>query len=179
MVIVKYTQKTAHLFKKCLDYYTVNTTKNKNECHIWNGPYVSPGNGRAETPRMKVQIDKVRPNVSVHIFAYNSLHHCHQESPVCYKKGDEIRRDCGNLSCVNPEHMVLGNRYDTILAMKKRGTTQAGNQHAKKYSHEDIRNDYYQNKMTYKQLMEKYKISSKGTISHIINKAINAGGRRK
>ena len=175
---MKYTQITAHLFKECRDYFRENVSKGRN-CHEWFGPYVHPGNGRVQTPRMRVQINNVRPNVAVHIFAYNLWHHPGEASPICHSKGDEIRRECGNLKCVNPEHMALGNRTDTIAAMMKRGTTQTQNQHAKKYSHEDIRKDYYENKMSYGQLMEKYKISSKGTISHIINKAIGAGGKRK
>ena len=173
----EYTQRTAHLFEQCINYFKNNTIEGK-DCHEWIGPYVFPGNGRVQTPRMRVQINKLRPNVAVHIFAYNLMHYLDTKSPLCHTKGDEIRRDCNNFSCVNPKHMILGNRTETIAAMKKRGTTQVQNQHAKKYSHEDIRKDYYENKMTYKQLMKKYNIPSKGTISHIINKAIDARGKR-
>jgi hypothetical protein len=176
---VRYTQRTAHLFENCREYYEANTVKGDG-CWEWTGTirHLKDRN-RTVTPFMKVQIDNERPNINTHIFAYNLLHHPHEESPVSHAKGHEVRRVCGNRLCVNPTHMALGDRTDTIAAMKERGTTQTQNQHAKKYSHEDIREDYYENGMTYVQLMKKYDVKSKGTISHIINKAIDAKGKRE
>lgn len=76
------------------------------------------------------------------------------------------------------KNMKLSTRADTIAAMVERGTTQKENRNAQKYDPEAIRRDYYDNKMTYKAIMIKHGIRSKGTVSHIINKALGAKGRR-
>jgi len=174
---MKYNQQSAHLFtsvKAAMDKNTVK--KGKDECWLWTGTtrYTSVNQKRKggwARPYLKVQIDNVRPNLAVHIVAYNREYFPYKVSTYLHKNGDEYRRTCGTPLCVNPYHIEVGNRTDTVNCMEQRGTTQKRNQHAKKYDHEAIRHDRA-NGMSYAAIMKKYNIPSKGTVSHIINKAL-------
>lgn len=89
-----------------------------------------------------------------------------------YKDDIEIRHLDNNPLNNSYENIGIGsnsdNKFDRPIEMRKRIAANAN----KKYSDELVLEikDYYNSGHTYKEIMEKFNISSKGTLSHIINK---------
>ena len=113
-----------------------------------------------------------KTHLSPHIVMYNHRHFPTRPSDVSYPQ-DEIRRDCGNVLCVNPDHLVRGNRTETIDAMKKRGTTQTGNDNHLLHDHEQIMRDREAG-MTYSEIAEKHVLSGKGHVSWILKQSLQS-----
>jgi len=170
---VNWSKETGHEFSDAVAKFESNYEEGQeNECWEWTGTYYG-GHERTvdgldwRVGRFLMQKDGKRFVWSAHRFMW-AIHHG-------YPGDAEIRRACNNPKCVNINHLEAGTREDTIAATKRRGKTKAKNTYAKKHDHAAIVVDYH-NGMTYKQLMQKYGITSKGTISHIIKKSVASGG---
>ncbi len=157
---MNWSKETGHEFSDAVAKFESKYEEGQeNECWEWTGSYYG-GHERTvdgldwRVGRFLMQKDGKRFVWSAHRFMW-AIHHG-------YPGDAEIRRVCNNPKCVNINHLEAGTREDTIAA-------------AKKHDHAAIVADYH-NGMTYKQLMQKYGISSKGTISHIIKKSVASGG---
>lgn len=86
-----------------------------------------------------------------------------------FEKGMMIRHLDNNSLNNHWDNIGIGTSQDNQLdiPLEKRRIMAS----SPKYNHQDIINDY-KSGMSYKQLMEKYSISSKGTISHIVKKSL-------
>jgi len=167
--MVEWSKDTGHLHDDVVEKFAANYQVDPSGCWVWQGSL--HGSIRREyrvrlpsIPHFQCQKDKVRFSWCGHRFSW-SIHH-----KEALGTNDEIRRTCLNILCVNPAHLVKGTRVDTINSMVKRGTTQVGNQHAKKHKHAEMVEDH-RNGMSYNAIMTKYNIKSKGTISYIIKKS--------
>jgi len=88
---------------------------------------------------------------------------------VIFKKDMVIRHLNGNSLDNSFENIGIGTLSDNMLDIpKEKRVLNASNP---KHDHEKIIQDY-KNGYTYKEIMEKYDITSKGTISFIINKSL-------
>ena len=162
-----WSRETAHLYpdvvRKFLNKVEINSETN---CWEWSGDSFSASRnqGTWTVGRFAVQKNNLRYAFAAHRFMW--------ATEYGYPSDDlEVRRDCNNPICVNINHLSIGTRDDTIDAMKERGTTQVRNLHAKRHAHADIVTDH-KSGLSYSQLMKKYSIKSKGTISYIINKSL-------
>ena len=86
-----------------------------------------------------------------------------------FKEGIEVRHlDNNNLNNFD-DNIAIGTRFDNIMDIsKKQRSINAGNQ-SRKYPHEKII-EFYNECKSYLQTMEKFGISSKGTLHYILNK---------
>lgn len=135
------------------------------DCVLWTGRSYQEARGDKRTiGRAEMQKNKVRKRFLAHRLMWMLVH---KEELT---DEDEIRRTCNNGLCVKPSHLVKGTRSDTINSMIERGTTHSGNSFARLHDHTQIIKDH-KSGMSYVELMEKYGIKSKGTISYIINKS--------
>lgn len=162
-----WSRKTAHLYPDVVKKFWAQVEVNsETECWPWSGDTFSASRkqGTWIVGRFAVQKKKLRHVYAAHRFLW-AIEKGYPSDAL------EIRRDCNNPLCVNINHLSIGTRNDTIDAMKERGSTQSRNLNAKKYAHENIVADR-KNGLSYAQLMEKYGIKSKGTISYIINKSL-------
>ena len=161
-----FNKETAHLHPDVVEKFwaRVMVSQNVKDCWEWTGRFDTPSRSQGTwTPaRFDVQKNKVRIAMRAHRFSWAIVHG--------YPGKLEIRRDCNNCACVNPDHMSIGTRNDTIDAMIARGTTAKGNSHAKQHDHAGIYADHVAG-MSYKDIMKKHNISSKGTVSFIIKKS--------
>lgn len=170
-------QNEAHLYDEIMDYIWERVDKNvEAPCYKWVGPMTGSKetqkkHGTVPTPRAKKQIDGKRYGFLPHIVIYNYFNYKGKPSPLDWKtKGDEVRRECNNPLCMNINHLKLGKRNDTIAASIKRGTTAVGNTYGKKHDFDAIRAAHAMGK-SYNEIMKEFDISSKGTVSYIINQA--------
>lgn len=164
---------SGHTFSDIVAKFESKYDKGKeNECWEWKGSYFGSHERTVDgvpwySGRFAAQKNGKRFSWSAHRFMW-AIHNG-------YPGDMEIRRVCNNPKCVNINHLEEGTREDTIAATKRRGHTKAKNTYAKKHDHAAIVADYKMG-MTYKQLMDKHGITSKGTISHIIKKSLVSGG---
>lgn len=77
-------------FKVTLERIRLNCIVDKNECWVWQGWRNRFGVGKLRTE------GKIR---YAHVLAYEAVH-----GPV--PAGKEVRRDCCNRGCCNPEHLI-------------------------------------------------------------------------
>ena len=137
------------------------------ECLVWTGESYNETKGANRLiGRLKVQRNYDRRFFLVHRLMWEV------SKRETLTDEDEIVRTCRNGLCARPEHLIKTDRCGTVRSMSNRGTLVSSG--AKKYSHEDILNDYHVLGLSYNQIMEKYGIKSKGTVSFIINKSIAA-----
>jgi hypothetical protein len=88
-----------------------------------------------------------------------------------FKKGIVVRHKDGNSLNNSWDNILIGTQSDNMMDIpKEQRILNASNPI---HNHEDILKDRNAG-LTYKELMEKYNISSKGTISFIINKSLIA-----
>jgi hypothetical protein len=166
-------QNEAHMNSEIMEYMFERIDKDINyPCHQWVGPKSKSKSNKGIfiAPRMRKIIDGEQTSLMPHIIMYNYYNYADKKSPLHYTKGDEIRRTCNNLLCVNILHLKLSTREETIQASIDRGTTATGNDFAVKYDADMIRTAHESGK-SYKDIMKMFGIPSKGTISYIINKA--------
>lgn len=156
----------AHLVDDVLQYILKRFEKTE-DCWNWFGPLNSN-----KAPRFSKFVLGKKTHLSPHIVMYNHRHFPTSPSDVSYPQ-DEIRRDCGNVLCVNPDHLVRGNRTKTIDAMKKRGTTQTGNDNHLLHDHQQIFRDREAG-MTYSEIAEKHGLSGKGHVSWILKQSLQS-----
>jgi len=164
---VKWSKETAHLFPDVRErFFRKVELRGRDECWSWTGGKFQGGShgnlGKWPSARFDVQKGGSRFYFQAHRFMWAIYH-----GPVA--DDVEIRRSCLDPNCVNPNCMEMGDRQDTTDAMVERGTTAIGNSHAKKHDHVAMFADY-ESGMSYGDLMQKYGIKSKGTISYIIRK---------
>lgn len=164
-----FSKETAHLHPDVVKKFWANVSASENvvDCWEWAGRF---WNGSREgnewkPPRFEVQKNKIRTRFLAHRFMWAIVNG--------YPEELEIRRTCNNCKCVNPDHLAAGTRTDTIEDMKKRGTTQTGNQNNRKLDHAGIYADHVAG-MSYNEIMKNHNIESKGIISYIINKSMEA-----
>jgi hypothetical protein len=83
-------------------------TTEQGDCHIWNGPFHRQSYPMCRFPQTK----KMRTTYSV---VWELL-----GNPVP-GKGDKAKltRSCGNIKCVNPDHIVLKNMSDVMKAARQ------------------------------------------------------------
>ena len=98
------------------------------------------------------------------------------------KYGDLIfKKECvrhlnGNSLDNSWDNIEIGSQQDNMLDIEKEKRTQhaiIASSHVKKHNHSDIIN-YYNEGHTYKEIMERFNIKSKGTISFIIKESIDS-----
>jgi len=89
-----------------------------------------------------------------------------------FEKGIVCRHLDSNPSNNNYHNLSIGTQSDNMMDMPKE--LRIINASNPKHNHSAIVQDYYELKLTYKKLMEKYSIKSKGTISHIVKKSLAA-----
>lgn len=167
----KVPQNEAHLHDSIMEYIFERIDREINApCHQWIGP--TSTSLKLPSPRAKKFVNGHRNSFMPHIVIYNYHNYPNKKSPIDWNKGkgQEIRRKCNNLMCVNIDCLVLGDRSKTIQATINRGKTAIGNDYGVKYDADIIRADH-QAGLSYRDIMKKYNIPSKGTISYIINKA--------
>lgn len=118
-----------------------------------------------------MRVEKVkRISVPIHQFvAYTKY------KEKLFNKYVHVRHLDGNKLNNNEINIAIGSASENCLDKPKeiriKCAINASN-HVKKYNHKQIINDR-KSGMTYKELMRKYNISSKGTISFIVNKSID------
>lgn len=156
----------AHLVDDVLEYILKRVEK-KDGCWNWIGPLNSN-----KAPRFNKFVLGKKTHLSPHIVMYNRRHFPDTASDVAYPK-DEIRRKCGNILCVSPEHLLRGTRTKTIQAMKERGTTQTGNDNHLLHDHVQIVKDREAG-MTYSEIAEKHGLSGKGHVSWILKQSLHS-----
>lgn len=91
-----------------------------------------------------------------------------------FKKHFQIRHLDSNCLNNNDNNIGIGNSSDNNLDKhpdKRRNAAIIASSYSKKHNHEEIIK-MHNNGLTYKQIMEKLNIKSKGTISFIINKSM-------
>ncbi len=87
----------------------------------------------------------------------------------CFEKRMDIRHLNGNPKDNSWENIGIGTRSENMMDMpKEKRILNASNL---QHSHQDIIDDHNRG-LSYRELMEKYNITSKGTISFIINKSL-------
>lgn len=90
---------------------------------------------------------------------------------LIFEKGKEVRHLNSNAFDNSWNNICLGSHSENMMDKpKEQRILDASNP---KYNHEDIIKDN-QNGMSYKDLMLKYNISSKGTVSYIIKKSLKS-----
>ena len=135
------------------------------ECLVWTGESYPEHNGiKRLIGRLKIQRNRERRSFLVHRLMWEVANR------ELLTGEDEIVRTCRNGLCARPEHLMKTDRYGTARSMSRRGTLVTTG--AKKYSHEDILHDREHLGLSYRELMDKYNIKSRGTISYIINKSM-------
>lgn len=160
---MKWSKETAHLFPDVRKrFFRKVEIRKQDECWPWTGGNFQASRGKWAAARFDVQKRGSRFYFQAHRFMW-AIHH----GPVA--DDVEIRRSCLDPNCVNPNCMEIGDRQDTTDAMVERGTTATGNAYAKKHDHVAMFADY-ESGMSYGDLMQKYGITSKGTVSYIIRK---------
>jgi hypothetical protein len=87
-------------------------------------------------------------------------------------KGIEVRHKNGNSLDNTPNNILIGTHSDNMMDRTKEDRIL--NASNPTYNHKEIIKDRTENKLTYKELMIKYNISSKGTVSFIINKSLKS-----
>jgi hypothetical protein len=147
-----------------------NTEDTPEGCVMWIGSVAAKRKERDvqyRAGRFEAQKNKIRHRWSAHRFAWMVTHR-KKITPE-----DEIRHTCDNYQCVNPDHLAIGTRNDTIDAMMARGTTQTNNKNAAKLSWAKVRaiRAAYEAGSTQKDIVKDTKIT-KGNISMIINNKI-------
>lgn len=87
-----------------------------------------------------------------------------------FKKETVVRHKNGNSLDNSYSNILIGTHSENMMdKTQEQRILQASNPI---YKHKEILEDRDKNKMTYKELMLKYNISSKGTVSFIINKSL-------
>lgn len=143
---------------------------------VVNGEVISPFSGK---PR-KLHIDtrgyyrftirnneNVTVSVNVHrLVAYQKY------GDDLFEEGIEVRHRDGNQLNNLDENILIGTHSQNMMDKpKEQRIIDAGN-HSRKHPHKEII-EYYKKVKSYKKVMEKFKISSKGTISFIINSSLS------
>lgn len=115
--------------------------------------------------RFSIRVEGEHKTVKVHrLQAYQKYKN------KMFKKGIVVRHKNGNPLDNSFENILIGTSSDNMMdRTKEQRILNASNP---KHNHAEIIKDRNENNFTYKELMSKYNISSKGTISFIINKAL-------
>lgn len=117
-----------------------------------------------------IRFGKERYKIAVHrLVAYQKF------GEVIFEKGIQVRHLDGDPGNNDYNNISVGTPVDNAADKKPGVELRAAliaSSFVKVHDHENIQKDR-QSGMNYKQLMEKYEITSKGTLSYIINKAYN------
>jgi len=119
-------------------------------CHIWRW-----GKKESEHGTMTLAGNK---HILMHRVAWET-----RNGPI--PEGGQINHRCNNTSCINPDHLYLGDQFDNM-----QDTVRVGNHAVQKLTWavaQAIREDYEPGKITYKELADRYSVTN-GTISNIV-----------
>jgi hypothetical protein len=86
-------------------------------CWVWMGALDKDGYGKTSHTA-----SGLKRHVRSHRIVYELL-----VGPI--PAGTQLRHQCDNPCCVNPDHMLLGNQADNIADREKRGRTSRGEKH--------------------------------------------------
>lgn len=115
----------------------------------------------------------VRCNVLVHrLVAYQKF------GSLIFKSGMEVRHRDNDKKNNLPDNILLGTHRDNMMDKSEEDRIRIAANAAKKYDHEEIIK-LHKEGLTYKKIMDRLKIKSKGTISFIINKSIESKGKKE
>lgn len=124
--------------------------ESKTGCHIWRWAKKESGHGT-----MTLDSNK---HILMHRVAWET-----RNGPI--PEGGQINHPCNNTSCINPDHLYLGDQFDNM-----QDTVEAGNHAMQKLTWADvrvIRDEYEPRKITYKKLADRYGVTN-GAISNIV-----------
>ena len=86
------------------------------------------------------------------------------------KKGIQVRHLDGNCKNNEYDNIDIGTASDNMMDIPQEVRVKKAKNANLKYPHEEIYQYYTSNNCTYKDIMNKFGISSKGAVSYIINK---------
>lgn len=112
-------------------------------------------------------------NKTVYIFYHRFQAYCKFGNKI-YEKGTLVRHLDGNPLNNSISNLELGTQHDNIMDQPKEVRIKKASNANKVYSDEIVEQIIKdrENGLSYQELMKKYNISSKGTLSYIINKRL-------
>ncbi len=125
-------------------------------CHIWRWAKKDSGHGTMTLAGNK--------HILMHRVAWETRNGLIPE-------GGQINHLCHNTSCINPDHLYLGDQFDNM-----RDTVEAGNHAMQKLNRADvcaIRDEYEPGKITYKKLAGKYGVTVGAICNIVVNKTFH------
>ena len=142
-----------------------------------NGISITSGSGKD----ISLQIDKFGYYTFSHRMKNGKTRRCHLHRYIAYlkygeelfKEGTQVRHLDGNPKNNNFNNILIGTASENMMDKHPLIRKMAAGS-SKKYNHEEVikmKNLGY----SYKEIMEKFDIKSKGTISFIINKSMARG----